>query len=192
MSLAPARTVAPRSSIEPAVCCALARNFSKALRACSKLASAIVRISFGISKRSRPSSLMVALLLRLQGHPPPRLPFRPLSLLAYRQRPRWSDAAPIGSPSWTFDRLLQHPNARAATRVRGNSRGWGEFNVIAGFGHLADCQAVDLPLPAGDTNAPSRLSLRGRRDLLPPSSNRPTSLSCHCDEPCGIPVARHQ
>jgi hypothetical protein len=38
MSLAPARTVAPRSSIEPAVCCALARNLSNALRACSKLA----------------------------------------------------------------------------------------------------------------------------------------------------------
>src|SRR5258706_510427 len=56
MSLAPARTVAPRSSIEPAVACAPARNFSNALRACSKLASAIDRMSFGISKRSRPSS----------------------------------------------------------------------------------------------------------------------------------------
>src|SRR5438477_11923720 len=62
MSLAPARTVSPRSSIEPAAACALARNFSNALRAWPKLASAMDRISFGISKRSRTSPFMVPLL----------------------------------------------------------------------------------------------------------------------------------
>src|SRR6266481_7974477 len=62
MSLAPARTVAPCSSIEPAAASALARNFSNVLRACSRLVSAIDRISFGISKRSR-TSFMVLLLL---------------------------------------------------------------------------------------------------------------------------------
>src|SRR4249920_3536255 len=58
-SLALARTVALRSSMEPAAACAAPTNFSKVLRACSKLASAIDRISLGISKRSRASSLML-------------------------------------------------------------------------------------------------------------------------------------
>src|SRR5579871_4878322 len=60
-SLAPARTVAPRSSSEPAVASALAMNFSNVLRACSTLASAMDLIPFGISKRSRSWSLMVPL-----------------------------------------------------------------------------------------------------------------------------------
>ena len=75
---------------------ALARNLSKALRACSKLASAIDRISFGISKRSRPSSLMVPLLFAFC-----RAIHSPASRFAHLQpidgRPRQHDAAPAGS-----------------------------------------------------------------------------------------------
>src|SRR5947207_9439841 len=59
ISLAPARTVALRSSMEPAAACAAPMNFSKFLRTWSTLASATDRISFDISKRSRTSSLMV-------------------------------------------------------------------------------------------------------------------------------------
>src|SRR6478752_5666858 len=61
-SLAPAATAALRCSMVPAAACAEATNFSKVLRACSKLASAIDRISLGISKRSRASSLMLCSL----------------------------------------------------------------------------------------------------------------------------------
>src|SRR5581483_9759990 len=61
MSLAPARIVSLRSASEPAVSLALSRNFSKVLRACSKLASAIERISLGISKRT----FSLILLLRV-------------------------------------------------------------------------------------------------------------------------------
>src|ERR1700743_1043249 len=67
MSLAPARTVSLRSAIDPAVSWRPARNFSQPLRACSKLASAIDRISFGISKPLCPFSLMLPLLLCLQS-----------------------------------------------------------------------------------------------------------------------------
>src|SRR5947208_4292350 len=59
ISLAPARTLALRSSMEPAAACAAPMNFSKFLRTWSTLASATDRISFDISKRSRTSSLMV-------------------------------------------------------------------------------------------------------------------------------------
>src|ERR1700743_2540400 len=62
MSLAPARIVSLRSASEPAVSLALSMNFSKVLRACSKLASAIERISLGISKRT--FSLILLLLFR--------------------------------------------------------------------------------------------------------------------------------
>src|SRR5258707_14735177 len=142
MSLAPARTVAPRSSSDPAVCCALARNLSKALRACSKLASAIDRISFGISKRSRPSSLMVPLLFVFAGHHSPASRFAHVSL------------SMKFSPSWAH---LQHNNAGARARVRTNSRSSGELR-LAGLWTLHQYRAVDLPLPAGDTNVPLRLS----------------------------------
>src|SRR6187431_855788 len=72
-SLAPARTVALRSSSEPAATCAAPANCSNILRTCSKLASAIDRMSLGFSKRSRAWSLMMRSLHR-QGLCPDAVP----------------------------------------------------------------------------------------------------------------------
>src|SRR6202043_1936893 len=51
------------------------------------------------------------------------------------------------------------------------------------FGHRRGCQAVDLPSPKGDTNAPLRLSRFGRRNLSPIVRVTTHPLrSCHGDE----------
>src|SRR6266403_199875 len=158
MSLAPARTVAPRSSSDPAVCCALARNLSKALRACSKLASAIDRISFGISKRARPSSLMVPLLFCVcRAIHSPVSPFAHL-LKPVDERPRQHDAAPFGSLSWTLGRPVCNITTREPAQGFGRIHEGQAIKVSRGFGPLTDDRAVDLPLPASDTKVPLRLS----------------------------------
>jgi hypothetical protein len=59
------------------------------------------------------------------------------------------------SPSWTSGRLLQHNNAGARARVRTISP---DELRLAGLCTLTDDRAVDLPLPAGNTNVPLRLS----------------------------------
>src|SRR5436190_6563610 len=101
-SLAPARTVALRSSMESAAVCAAPTNFSKALRACSTLASAIDRISLGISNRSR-TSLMVRSFV-LAGIAP-----------GYRQgATSWTDAAPGRFPFEPLTAVHHHPTQRAA------------------------------------------------------------------------------
>src|ERR1700730_11687844 len=100
MSLAPARIVSLRSATEPAVSFALSMNFSKVLRACSKLASALERISLGISKRT--FSLILLLLV------PPRSPAPPDIKPATLHR---DDAT--RSPNC---RETQHTNARTALR----------------------------------------------------------------------------
>src|SRR5260370_8894971 len=135
----------------------------------------MARLPFRISKRSPPSSLILPLLFLLQVHPLPPPPLSP-TFKPIGKRPRRYDAAPIGSPSWTFDRLLQSPNATAGMRVRPNSRGLDEL-TLARLWTARRCQAVDLPLPAGDTNGLSRLSSFDRRYLSPSSSN--SQPICH-------------
>src|SRR5882757_6355126 len=143
MSLAPARTVAPRSSIVPAVACAPARNFSNPLRACSKLASAMERISLGISgiaKRSCPFSFMDPLLLRWQGEAlllrsPTTTCTGTYWQTVFAGMTRHSQVC----PSWTFAGVLQHINARAAEGFGGNPK----IKVIPAFGgsHCGPVQA---------------------------------------------------
>src|SRR5207244_8570523 len=106
-SLAPARTVALRSSMEPAAVCAAAANFSKVLRACSTLASAIDRISLGISNRSRTSSLMVRSFV-LAG-----------IASGYGQgAASWTDAAPGRFPFEPLTAVHHHPTQPAAKGSR--------------------------------------------------------------------------
>src|SRR5258707_4669860 len=85
-------------------------------------------ISFEFGMRSRLSSLIVPFFSCLQAYPLPPPPLSP-TFKPIGKRPRRYDAAPIGSPSWTFDRLLQSPNATAGMRVRANSRGLGELTL---------------------------------------------------------------
>src|SRR6266702_5083162 len=136
-------------------------------------------MSFGISKRSLPCSLMVSLPVAyrsptaapIPGSPPTRSakPFAGMT-----RRP-WF-------PSWTFGDFVQHPNARAGTGVAGRVRKFSlvavatvgaatvgnanelsiraasQIGVIPAIGDLLDGEAVDLPSAAGDTNDPLRLS----------------------------------
>src|SRR5712664_2004358 len=143
-------------------------------------------MSFGISKRSLPCSLMFHSLLPIAA---PQLP-----------RFRRYDAASLGPHRGPLVAFFNTPTREPACGCR---TGFGKFSLVAiafrdaatvgdagevpiraaspirvipAFGYLLHCEAVDLPSPAGDTNDLLRLS-----SFWPPirtPSTSQTSRSC--------------
>ncbi len=173
MSLAPARTVAPRASIAPAVACAPQR---------------ISRTPCGPDRSSLQPSIAFPSESR-NGHAHLRSWWPPVCCFSCAaSRPvvspvslsRTSGLAPFSIPHRELGSAVRTPqDANPGCVSESSNAHHGRqvqrlINVIAALAGLRSCQAVDLPPPARDTNHPLRLSSFGRRNLSPLPGSSPT------------------